>query len=85
MWNGTIPVKACRCPAPIAAMTGSVSFSKSSLGDSEILAFEPPRQFVAQDDNVAVIGWERARVKATNRTVEVNWVMAFTVRGEQDP
>jgi hypothetical protein len=27
-----------------------------------------------------VVGWERAKVKATNRTVELDWIMSFTVR-----
>jgi ketosteroid isomerase-like protein len=26
-----------------------------------------------------VIGWERVKVKATNRTIELDWLMAFTV------
>ena len=59
---------------------GVANFFQKLSQDSDILAFEP-REFVAQDDKVVVIGWERARVKATGRTAEVNWVMAFTVRG----
>ena len=45
----------------------------------DILDFQP-REFVADGDRVLVIGWERAKVKATNRTFELDWVMAFTVR-----
>ena len=36
---------------------------------------------MAQGEQVAVIGWERVKVKATNRTTELNWVMIFTVQG----
>ena len=45
----------------------------------EILFLEP-REFVAQGDRVLVVGFERERVKATNRTFEQHWVIAFTVR-----
>lgn len=43
------------------------------------MAFEP-REFVADGDRVLVIGWERGKVKATNRMFQADWVMAFTVR-----
>lgn len=59
---------------------GVAQFFQKLSQDSDILAFEP-REFVAQDDQVVVIGWERARPKTTNRVLEVDWVMAFTVRG----
>jgi uncharacterized protein len=39
-----------------------------------------PREFVGKGDRVLVVGFERGRVKATNRTFEGHWVMAFTVR-----
>ena len=35
---------------------------------------------VAEGDRVLVVGFERGRVKATNRTFEGHWVMAFTIR-----
>jgi ketosteroid isomerase-like protein len=38
-----------------------------------------PREFVADGDRVLVVGWERAKVKATNRTVELDWIMSFTL------
>jgi ketosteroid isomerase-like protein len=59
---------------------GVGQFFQKLAQDSEILAFEP-REFVAQGEQVAVIGWQRAKIKATNRTIELNWVMVFTVRG----
>ena len=49
---------------------------------SEMLEFSflELREFVAQGDRVLVVGSNRGRVKATNRTVEGHWVFAFTVR-----
>jgi ketosteroid isomerase-like protein len=45
----------------------------------EFSSFEP-REFVAEGDRVLVVGFDRGRVKATNRTFEGHWVFAFTVR-----
>jgi hypothetical protein len=39
-----------------------------------------PREFVEDGDRVLVVGFESGRVKATNGTFEVHWVMAFTIR-----
>lgn len=44
----------------------------------ELQAFEP-REFIADGNRVIVVGWERARVKATGRTLENHWVMAWTL------
>ena len=40
---------------------------------------EPP-EFIAQGDRVAVVGFARGRIKATNKTFEDHWVFAITVR-----
>jgi ketosteroid isomerase-like protein len=53
----------------LAAMGGSVDFER----------FEP-REFVAQNDKVIALGFERARVKATGRTFDNPWALVFTVR-----
>jgi len=53
-------------------------FQKLSV-EAEILDFQP-REFIADGDRVLVVGWERTRVKATNRTLEADWVMSFSVR-----
>ena len=45
----------------------------------EIQAFEP-REFIAHGDTVVVLGRELARVKATDRLCETEWVMVFTLR-----
>jgi uncharacterized protein len=58
---------------------GVANFFQKLAADSEILDFQP-REFIAEGDRVLVVGWERAKVKATNRTVEVDWVMSFTIR-----
>ena len=49
---------------------------------SEAMKFSSlkPREFVSQGDLVLVVGFDRGRVKATNRTFEGHWVFAFTVR-----
>ena len=45
----------------------------------EFSSFET-REFVAEGDRVLVVGFDSWRAKATNRTFEGHWVMAFTVR-----
>lgn len=45
----------------------------------EIQRFEP-RTFVADGDRVVVLGGETARVRATGKVLEVEWVHAFTFR-----
>ncbi len=39
-----------------------------------------PREFVAQDDKVLVIGVATGKIKTTNRTFKDDWVFAITVR-----
>jgi ketosteroid isomerase-like protein len=52
----------------------------SLLGETlEFEQFEP-REFVAQDDRVVVVGFERNLIKATGRTFEQEWVHDFTLR-----
>ncbi|HEX2137776.1 MAG TPA: nuclear transport factor 2 family protein [Microvirga sp.] len=38
------------------------------------------RTMVAEGDTVVVVGWERSRVKPTNRIYEDEWVHVFRVR-----
>lgn len=45
----------------------------------EIQRFEP-REFIAQGDQVVVLGEERMRIKATGRIAENRWVMVFALR-----
>jgi ketosteroid isomerase-like protein len=58
---------------------GVANFFEKLALEMDVLDFQP-REFVAEGDRVLVIGWERTKVKATNRTFEADWVMAFTVR-----
>jgi hypothetical protein len=58
---------------------GVATFFQKLSADANILDFQP-REFVAEGDRVIVVGWERIKVKATNRTTELDWVMSFTVR-----
>ena len=58
---------------------GMASLFEKLAGEVEIAAFEP-REFIAEGDRVLVVGWERGKVKATNRGYEFHWVTAFTVR-----
>ena len=57
---------------------GVANFFQKLTAEIEIQDFQP-REFVADGDRVLVVGWERAKVKA-NRTVELDWIMSFTVR-----
>jgi uncharacterized protein len=58
---------------------GVANFFQKLAAESDVLDFQP-REFVADADRVLVVGWERAKVKATNRTAEADWIMSFTVR-----
>jgi len=46
----------------------------------DILAFEP-REFIAADEHLTVLGWERTSAKPNGRVFETEWVHVFTVRG----
>lgn len=43
-------------------------------------SFEP-QEFIVGGDKVVVLGRERVRAKSTDRSVENEWAMVFTVRG----
>ncbi len=58
---------------------GVANFFQKLAQETDILDFQP-REFVAEGDRVLVVGWERGKIKATNRTFELDWIMAFTVR-----
>lgn len=47
--------------------------------NTDILQFEP-RDYIAQDDQVVVVGDERLRSKSTDRSWETGWAMVWTVR-----
>jgi len=58
---------------------GVASFFHKLGEQTEIVDFQA-REFVADGDRVLVVGWERVKVRATGRAVDLDWVMAFTVR-----
>ncbi len=58
---------------------GVAKFFQTLVADVEILDFQP-REFVADGERVVVVGWERVKIKSTNRVADLDWVMAFTVR-----
>jgi uncharacterized protein len=50
------------------------------LGETvEFQEFEP-REFVAQDDTVVVLGFERNLIKPTGRTFEQEWAHVYLLR-----
>lgn len=50
----------------------------SITADVDFESFEP-RSFIAQADNVVVLGFEKIRVKKTGRVYETHWATAWTV------
>lgn len=58
---------------------GVTKFFQKLAQEAEILDFQP-REFVADGDRVLVVGSERVKVRATNRTVDLDWIMSFTMR-----
>lgn len=59
---------------------GVAQFFQKLSQSAEIIAFEP-REFVAQGDLVIALGSEEGKIKSTNRTFAVDWVMVFSIRG----
>jgi len=58
---------------------GVARFFAALLEHSEPEAFEP-RQFIASDDRVVVLGRERFRVRSTDRRWDCDWAHTFVVR-----
>src|SRR5438270_749542 len=52
-----------------------------TLGDAAEFEVFEPQEYIAQGDQVVVLGHERQRVKATGLVVENDWAMVFTFRG----
>lgn len=58
---------------------GVAEFLQAIGGAVEMERFEP-QEFIAQGDKVAVVGFERARVRSNGRAFDNPWVLLFTVR-----
>ena len=48
-------------------------------GNTQFKTFEP-KQFIASDDSVAVVGYYEATILTTGRHVASDWVMTFTIK-----
>jgi ketosteroid isomerase-like protein len=59
---------------------GVEKFLAAISANVEIERFEP-RSFIAQDEQVVVLGFEKVRVKQTGRVFEVHWAHAYTLSG----
>lgn len=59
---------------------GVTKFLEALGGAVEFERFEP-REFIAQGERVAVVGFERGRVRSSGRTFDNDWTLLFTVRG----
>lgn len=58
---------------------GAAQFLEALAVSVEFETFEP-REFIASGDHVAVVGFERGRVRATREAFDNDWVLLFTVR-----
>ena len=58
---------------------GASQFFQLLGGAVDFEAFEP-REFVAQNDKVVALGFERGRVRATGKSFDNPWALVFTVR-----
>lgn len=54
-----------------------------SLGEAQEFKRFEPREFIAQGDKVAVVGYEETNVRATGRSFELDWVIVFTFRDDK--
>lgn len=76
-------------PAGISPLCGTrrgkdqvAEFFKQLPEFEDIQQFDP-REYIAKGDKVVVLGHFKARVKATNRTIESDFVHVFTLRNGQ--
>lgn len=79
-WQGVIGTEGVVPTAGLRRGRGAVGEFFQQVGDS--IAFETfePREFIAQADQVAVVGRYKGRAKPTGKTWDSEWVMIFTFR-----
>jgi ketosteroid isomerase-like protein len=73
-------------PGPPELITSGRHVGRQAVGEFftavnelfEIQRFEP-REMIAQGDRVVVLGSETARVRATGKVLDLDWVHVFTV------
>jgi len=51
-----------------------------TLGDTMVFEQFEPREFIAEGEQVACIGYYKARVKKTGGMMATSWIMVFTLR-----
>jgi ketosteroid isomerase-like protein len=58
---------------------GAAEFFRKLNETEELLRFEPG-QFFTSDDDVVVLGFEEARIRATGKQAASRWAMVFRVK-----
>ncbi len=74
-----VPGKGLPTSGDYRGHSGVTAFFQKLAAEVEFLDFQPS-EFVAEGDSVLVIGSDRAKIRATNRTLDATWVHAFTLR-----
>ena len=72
--EGVVPTAGLR-----RGRSGIGQFFTDLAGSVEFEAFEP-REFIAEGDQVAVIGRYKGKARPTGKPFDTEWVMVFTLR-----
>ena len=79
-WQGVIGTEGVVPHAGVRrGLTGVGEFFSQVAGGIDFHTFEP-QEFIAQGDQVAVVGRYKAQIKTTSKTIESGWVMLFTFK-----
>lgn len=79
-WHGVIGTEGVLPHAGLKQGRAAVGEFFRVLGETaEFHTFEP-REFIAQGDQVAVVGHYSGRAKSTGKNWDSGWVMIFTIR-----
>jgi hypothetical protein len=79
-WQGVIGTEGVMPQAGLRHGRAAVaSFFQQVADTTDFMAFEPA-EFIAQGDQVAVVGSYKARLKPSGGMVSCGWVMVFTIR-----
>ncbi len=79
-WHGVIGTEGVLPQSGLRHGRAAVAdFFQQVADTTDFTSFEPA-EFIAQGDQVAVIGSYEARVKPSGRRVSSGWVMVFTIR-----
>jgi ketosteroid isomerase-like protein len=72
--EGIVPTSGVR-----RGRAGVTEFFKQLANSTTFEAFEP-REFIAQGDQVAVVGRYKGKATTTGKAYDSEWVMVFTIR-----